>query len=402
MTEQTSWQNVRDILAQVQAAGADWHQVEATWLQIQQGWEQLTFIPPAEVVSPEDDWDWHTEGRATSASSPSAGVDSEREALVLAYAQTVGPYLERRGLRQEALAWYARAVTAAHTLGQRPEEGYLLIKVGRFADGQRATEAIKTALELFRELGDQAGEAAALYHHGLRYYHAARPVDARRTLEQALQIQQEIGDRAGEGQTRYGLALLEGQGRPTTAKQLRRLELLEQALALQQAAADRAGVAQTLDNLGIVRQRLGQAAEAMTALEQALALRRELGDRPGEAQTLTNLATLLGALGETDQALACYEQALLIWPQLERDDMVGMTYYAMGRLCLLAKQLDRATTYFEQARAQGEKMKSRELSDAAAMALRMVRRQESEAQLKNMGRKGWHWLLEKVGLRRRA
>jgi len=402
LTEQTAWQGVRDILAQVQAAGADWRQVEEAWPQIRQGWEQLTLVPPAEEVSSDDGWDWHTESQAISASTPSATVDSEREALILAYAQTIGPYLERRGLRQEALAWYERALTAAHTLGQRPEEGYLLIKVGRFADGPRATEAIQTALALFRELGDKAGEATALYHHGLRYYHAARPVDARRTLEQALRIQQEIGDRAGEGQTRYGLALLEGQGRQTTAKQRRRLELLEQALTLQQEAADRMGVAQTLDNLGIVHQRLGQAAEALANLEQALALRRELGDRPGEAQTLTNLATLLGAVGETDQALAYYEQALPIWPQLERDDMVGMTYYAMGRLCLLAQQLDRATTYFEQARAQGEKMKSRELSDAAAMALRMVRRQESEAQLKNMGRQGWHWLLEKMGLRRRT
>ncbi len=84
----------------------------------------------------------------------------------------------------------------------------------------------------------------------------------------------------------------------------------ENALRIARESHDRAGEATALNNIGAVHQALGEFDPALDFFQQALPIRREVGDRAGEATTLNNIGLVHQDRGDLDDALNFYQQAL--------------------------------------------------------------------------------------------
>ena len=167
---------------------------------------------------------------------------------------------------------------------------------GRAATSRPPT-TYRQALALFRETGDQAGEARALGNLGLA--ECSRAATSRPShLQQALAFTARLGDRFGEARALGNLGLVDSrQGRYRGGRR-------SPSRPWPCAARSATGPARPArwSTSAIVELRQGHYQQASGHLEQALAMFREIGDRAVEADALTSL-------GEVDLRQGRYQQA---------------------------------------------------------------------------------------------
>jgi tetratricopeptide (TPR) repeat protein len=240
---------------------------------------------------------------------------------------------------RRAVGYYEQALAINREIGDRRMEGVWLGNLGNAYAGlgevRRAVETYEQALFISREIGDQRNEGNCLGNLGLAYSILGEVRRAVKYHEQALGISRDIGDRRGEGNYLGNL----GDTYATLGKVGRAIELFEQALAISQGIGDRHMEGDALGNLGAGYYRLGEMQRAVEFFDQALAISRELDDRRSEGNALGNLGLAYTDLGEGRQALAYFEQALAISRETGDRRMeghvlsnLGATYYRLGEV----------------------------------------------------------------------
>ena len=186
----------------------------------------------------------------------------------------------------------------------------------------RHTVAAQTA----QQLGDHFGEANALNDLGIVRRLVGDYRGASEALESALVIYRDLGDRLGEANALNDLGIvrrLVGDYRGAS-------EALESALVIYRDLGDRLGEANALNNVGTVAYLIGDYAKAARALESALVTYRDLGDRLGDARTLTYLGFVQHKIGDNPGAAVALETALRVYRELsyglgEAAALVGLT-----------------------------------------------------------------------------
>ena len=174
----------------------------------------------------------------------------------------------------------------------------------------QALAKYEEALQMWKDVGDRAGEAETLNVMGLVYHLLKRDaVNARARYEKALEIRRSLGERRGEAETLTNLArVYESSGERQTA-----LDYYNRSLPPWLDARDRYGEAWALFNIGRVEYFLKQAPEALDHFKRALKLWRELGDLSREAATLNSMGDCYSLLSDYKNALSSYEQARGQW-----------------------------------------------------------------------------------------
>ncbi|MEV7601244.1 tetratricopeptide repeat protein [Kitasatospora sp. NPDC089797] len=241
------------------------------------------------------------------------------------------------------------------------------------------------ALRATRQLGDPAGEAAALRHlAGIRYQLGDLP-QALDLLHRALEIQQRIGNRNGEAHVLANLGLvLTRMGRleealdherralrlsreipepaveaivlinlgPTLTRLGRLPEALEyhqEALEYHRRGGNRLGQAIVLQQFGEYQQKLRRHPEALDLYQEALELHRDLGDTFGQAEAHTLLGDALLALDAPASALQHYRAALAYLPHTGERYNLGRIHTGLARTHLCLGEADTARKHAEQA-----------------------------------------------------
>ncbi len=167
-------------------------------------------------------------------------------------------------------------------------------------DTQRIALAAATSLK------DVRAQALARDKLGFAYLLRGQHHDAAEHFEQAIEQFRQLGDQIGEARVHLNVSLLlEWQCRHAAA-----VREDKRALSLFRAAGHRAGQALALNAAGWHLALLGKHQQALTCCQQALTLQRELGDRLDEANTWDSLGYIHDRLGQHEQAAACYQQAL--------------------------------------------------------------------------------------------
>jgi tetratricopeptide (TPR) repeat protein len=197
-----------------------------------------------------------------------------------------------------------RVAVAATNLGSALQE------VRRFDEAIVAHEA---AVETFRQLGQEYGEAQTLNNLGRALRQTRRFAEAIKVLQDAANIHRRAGNLDGEAQalTNLGAALLEA------------MRLEEAALVLQAASVicDRTGdqhaKAQALNNLGLVCRRLGKPSKAIGAHSKAVEIYRTMNDLYREGSALNNLGAALSQVGRFAEAIEAHARDWEICRRLE-------------------------------------------------------------------------------------
>ena len=128
---------------------------------------------------------------------------------VAAIAQDVGPRLTEPWLATSRFREVREVSLQTLTLG--PHAGtlvYLARAKRMLSETKDALAHYRTALHLYTEAGDRAGQAVTLNNLGTVYNGLGDRQQALHYFQQALPIREEVGDRAGESVTRYNLAMI--------------------------------------------------------------------------------------------------------------------------------------------------------------------------------------------------
>jgi tetratricopeptide (TPR) repeat protein/transcriptional regulator with XRE-family HTH domain len=283
-----------------------------------------SFLPPPSSVSPDhvpamadrvDSVTWMSAEQFNlhAVSAYAAAHDRPRHAIALAAA--MHGFLRSEGLWDQALTLYRATVTIAQRAEDQAAQAGALADLGDMqtltGDYRAATATHLQALQLFRDQGDQLGEANALNKLGT-VQQAAGDRSAVASLVQALSLHRRLSDRLGEANDLNQLGIMQfsdGEYRAATASH-------EQALQLCRELGDQLGEANALNRLGGVQQATGDYQAAAASLTRALQLHRDLGYRFGEATVLSQLGAVQQATGDSRTAISSAEQALELYRAL--------------------------------------------------------------------------------------
>lgn len=228
-------------------------------------------------------------------------------------AATVHRYLLGHAHQADALALCGLALRAARRSGDTAAEARTLIDLGQVhfwwhGAYEQAAEHYRNALDLAREIGDQALAAGALQALGTVNRRRREYDQAHDHCAQALALFRELGDRGGEARCLTDLGIVhERQGRYEDAHEHHRRSLIAY-----RETGSRIGETVVLNNIGLLYQRQGRYDEARHHHRDALELSRRF-DFPGdEAESLNALAEAARSMGDLARAAAEHDSALTL------------------------------------------------------------------------------------------
>jgi tetratricopeptide (TPR) repeat protein len=198
--------------------------------------------------------------------------------------------------------------------------------------------------------------------------------ESRSQLDEAMEIYREVGDRVGEAAALLSL----GPVAVNEGDYLRAVPLYEQALAAFKDLGDRRGEALCLCNLGGIAEEKADLDEARRLHEESLTIFREIGDRDSEAYSLNNLGIVARRQGDFSQASSLQEQAIAILLDLQIPSQIAYCLYELGLCGEQAGRPERAVRLLAAADAVrasiGAPFKAydREIIDSALARLRQV------------------------------
>ncbi len=190
---------------------------------------------------------------------------------------------------------------SARALGDRLGEAWMLNSLGMAYGVQRMEKSVgcfEQALAIYRELGDEQGEARAANNVAQAYVDLDRFEDALSAAQRSLAIQRMKGNRYLEG---VALGIL-GHACRELGRFSEAIAHLEEAVAIFRELGQQYGEADSLADIGDTYLGMGQVEDAIARLRESLAIRREISDAHGEAVTLRLLGLAAARAGEHAQA----------------------------------------------------------------------------------------------------
>ncbi len=296
-------------------------------------------------------------------SGPPAGelllkVDSPTGSKSVEHVFLVAEIPSDYSVRIHGLKGLGRYQTRVRTLRQTTAHDHLRARAARaFSEarrleevgetGERAAEHYQQAAVGWRELGDQAREAGALYRLGKLHARGGRRPRAIEALERARTLYHRTRDLRREALTLDLLGDVYG-----LRDALERARFSYQAsLELWRKLDEPRGQASLLNNLGLVAKRQGRIRPALELYTQALGLWRRLGERRDRAATLSNLGVLYSMLGEHRRALDFHRQALSLVDPRRDSKQTAVTWTRLADALLGLNETDEALAHYRRALA---------------------------------------------------
>ena len=221
-------------------------------------------------------------------------------------------------------------------------------------------------LELRRQLGDPAGLAEALYNMSFAYSVPPPPwrdLDrAHELLDEAVAVYRQVGDERGEAKILWALS---GAIFQVGNEWQRSVDLGEEALALFRKLDDRFGMAWALHSLGLSSVGIADLTRARSAITEALELFSSAGDLTGIGLVLADFSIVAVVSGDYERAIKLRGAAL----RVERQVGQGLVTNYDGYLPWLPEALrgkEIAEDEFDKLLAEGDSLS---LDEAVAYAL---------------------------------
>jgi serine/threonine protein kinase/tetratricopeptide (TPR) repeat protein len=283
---------------------------------------------------------------------------------VLALQVSVAGATALRGLTPAALGLLAETIDRARTADAPGVLGRALLVRSRIharrGDFNAASQGWVEAIRIFREQGDQLGEADALTSLGAERVAHGQCAAAASPLGQAEQLYIQLDNAHGLARVLHLRGTVANEtGEPTQAK-----AHLVSALRIARDHSLRAQEAAALTSLADVDTAMGRDTLARTRYETALGLLRELGATERAGQVLWRLGGLHLAHGRLDMA----EEVVLLAEDGNRGDPVlaahlatlrGRIFTGRGALEDASGQLDEALLTFERHEMRAEAIDAR-------------------------------------------
>lgn len=203
----------------------------------------------------------------------------------------------------------------------------------------------QNAVNAFRELGDRAREADALYEVAIVYETVSRSWDAIASYKQALSIYETLSNRTGQANALLGL----GNTYRSRAQYEWAVAYYQQANSLYGAGDNLVGQSYALLGLGVVYQAQANYQIALNYYEDALSRFYATDDRRGQARALLHLGQFYHALSQNQRAINYYKDALPIFLSFQDRRGEAESLISLGNAYAAAPDPQRAMDYYKQA-----------------------------------------------------
>lgn len=274
-----------------------------------------------------------------------------------------GAYSQATTHAQSALELWAEADDRAGEAWAANLLGDLLRLQGETDD---ALHHLQRADSMFTEQGIPEGQASTRNILGVLYRRTGQHTQALNHLEDALSIRRQLGDKPGETQVLSNIANVHWNlGAPRRA-----LKAYGDAAEIYRSLGYQWGEMKARFNEGIVHSDLGDYEAAVASYEASLRLARDIGDRKAEAAVLSDLGTVHGSLGRYDQARECIEQACSILSELGDRHRLGLALHNLAQLRLSQGACEEALQGFQGTLALREELgdRRRQILDLCGLA----------------------------------
>ncbi|WP_435187274.1 BTAD domain-containing putative transcriptional regulator [Streptomyces sp. bgisy126] len=222
---------------------------------------------------------------------------------------TAGRFKEADRDAELALPHAERACDPVPACWSANARGIIALYQNRFAEGE---QYLTQAIERFRDIGDQPGEASALCNLSRIHLAMGRTSSAIALAGQGTGIYDSMGHalRSANGRYALGLALTQDNQLASAAEHLR------EALAVFADSRQRLWEGMTLFRLSEVDLAARRHAQAASNAEMALTVLRGIGGEWRRGNVLTVLGRALFGIGQSGRAVVCWQEALGIFEAL--------------------------------------------------------------------------------------
>ena len=286
----------------------------------------------------------------------------------------LGGFLEARAYWEEAITAHTLAVQAGRDLVNPARVAWASLELSEVTQQVGRHEAAlplaEEAVQIYRSLGEQRGEARALDQVGLAHQRAGRSRDSLAYFAEARVLYGGAEDPHGVADTLSHSGIASWQlGRYRDA-----MNILRDALVLYRAAEDRRGEAKTLNNLGRMQLNFGYHRDALDGYQKALEIFREIGVAQSEAILYHNIGALYNYKGSYEEGLVAYRRALAIYREIGDLPNQADVLNDIGAIFQSAECYDEALICHDKAKAIAEEVGNLRQQVTALRGIAGVRR----------------------------
>ena len=199
------------------------------------------------------------------------------------------------------------------------------------------------SLNLFKEVGDKAGEGGAYGNLGIVYSSLG---DFRKAIEHhqlRLGIAKEVQDRAGEGRA-YGNL---GNDYRDLGDFRKAIEYQQMRLSIAKEVNDRAEEGRAYSSLGNCYHSIGDFKKAIDYQLLGLTLTKEVGSKAEEGKAYGNLGSSYHSLGDFKTAIDYQQLHLSIAKEVGDRAAEASAYGSLGNCCLFLGDFEKALEYHQ-------------------------------------------------------
>jgi DNA-binding SARP family transcriptional activator/tetratricopeptide (TPR) repeat protein len=273
-------------------------------------------VPPALAFASLDQaLDWCESARANLVAAASQAASCGMHDIAWKLPAAMMSFCYRRSHWADWVATHESGLNSARALGDRMAEAWMLNNLGMAFGLQRKEQAVgcfEEALAIYREIGDQPGQARAANNVAQACLRVRRFPQALDAATRSLAVQRQAGDRYGEGIALGNL----GDACRALARFDEAIGHLEQALDIFRELGDQHSQADALSDLGDVYLTVGRLDDAQSCLRASLAIWRAHGERYGQAATLGRLGLAQKHAGRLAEARELLSEAHFILAEL--------------------------------------------------------------------------------------
>ncbi len=263
--------------------------------------------------------------------------------------------------QRQAVEQYKSALILWRALGDREREADALGALGGLSrslrEYEQALDYFNQALPLRRALNDRKREASVLGNIGQTYEAMNQRQQALDYYRQSLPLLRETANQRGEATTLTNIGTIH----LLTGEQQQALEQFQQAAAAWRAAGDQKEEAGTNVRAGRAYEALNDRPKALASYGEALKLYRAAKDQAGESSTLFDLGVANRQAGNNRQALEYFAQALPLWRSLGRKGEEASTLNFLGLVYRTLGEKQSALDHYNQALALSRELKNQRL-----------------------------------------
>jgi tetratricopeptide (TPR) repeat protein len=213
---------------------------------------------------------------------------------------------------------------------------------------RRARSRLARALSLEKSIGNDVGEADALYELGVVAFYSGDQQTALRSQQSALAVYIKAKSRIGEA----FCTLRTAQLRIVLGSVSEGRELVEKSLSLFEQTGYRHGQCIAVNELMVAHIRTGRLAEAIECGERARSIAENVGDDWTQARVLTNLGNVHAMKGDLGKAEECESAALKLYVRISDPYGRARSENNLALIYLERGESGKAMRFYRRARAR--------------------------------------------------